>query len=577
MKNSNSKKDNSNIYMPGEEIKIAGDGMFKEWNDAENTPKVVNMPRIKFGICCFIIAYAIVAIRLLDVCVLSNVNNINSNHKVHSSTIVHRADIVDRNGVIIATSLPIKDLQTSKQKFKPKQTALDLVKIFPELKFDDLYEKLKSKTRHIAIRADLTPKQQAKILAIGNPGLEFVANEKRFYLQKNLTSHVVGFVNVDNKGISGLEYELNERITTSDIPVKLSIDLGVQDTVRTILAKYQKKFAAKGAVAIMMDANTAEIVAMVSLPDFDPNSERGKPNNSNMATSYIYEPGSVLKVFNTAMAIDSGKVKPGEFFDTSPLKTPSRTITEFHNVGRPLNVEEILVHSSNVGSARMALQAGFTEQYNFLKRIKMLEKVKIELPEAARPLVQKEKQWKNDVSAIATIGFGYGLAVSPLHLVASYAAVVNGGLYNNPTILSGKYNPENSVRVMSDNTSRQMRKMLRAVVTKGSGRNADVVGYEVGGKTGTANKREGRGYGKKKVCTSFLSAFPMSAPKYVLIVMMDEPKGLKENYGHNEAGWNVVPATGEIIAATAPQLGVQANDDLEEKRSAKIIEAAFER
>ncbi len=573
-------KDSNNLYLPGEEINVTGGGIFSGWDNAENSAQAKGLPRVRFGIACFVLAYIIVAMRLLDVCVLSNIDGVEKpKNEVH--TLVHRADIVDRNGAIIATSLPTRDLQTTKVKvFKPKATTEALVKIFPDLDFNKVYKKFKDRAQHSLIKDNLSPRQQKQVWKIGNPGLELRANEKRIYPQSNLTCHIVGKTDVDNKGISGLEKGLDERIVSSDVPVKLSIDLGVQDTIHAILQKYRKKFSANAATAILMNANTAEIVAMVSLPDFNPNNNiKNLADMRNLATNYIYEPGSVLKVFNTAMALDSGKVKINEVFDTvHPLKIKSRTIKEFHAAGHPLNVEEILVHSSNVGSARMALKAGYNEQHSFLKRIKMLEQIKTELAESDRPIVQNEAKWKKDESAIATIGFGYGLAVSPLHLAASFAAVVNGGIYNHPTLLSDKYNPDKAVRVMSDNTSKQMRRLLRAVVTKGSGRNADVVGYEVGGKTGTANKQDAHGkYIAKHVNTTFLSAFPMSDPQYVLVVMFDDPKSTKETFGHTEAGWNAVPATGEIITEVAPQLGIPANDDLEEKRSAKIIEAAFER
>lgn len=575
-------KESIRFYLPGEEINISHGGMFAAWDDDSSGKKNVSRGRIFFGIFVFLMAYTIVTMRLFDLCIVSNWNEIPLQGSDKIISALHRADIIDRNGTIVATSLPTQDLDANAKKIlKPKATTEKLAEIFPELKnrFEDTYKKLKSGRGYYTIKRNLSPNQQLKIMAIGNPGLEFRSDEKRVYPHKNLIGHIIGAVDVDNKGISGLELGLNERITSSDIPVKLSIDVGVQDTVRNILQKYTKKFSAEAATAILMNANTAEIVAMVSLPDFDPNNIKDEKNTFNQATTRIYEPGSVLKVFNTAMALDSGKVKINEVFDTvNPLKIKSRTIKEFHGQGRPLNVKEILVHSSNVGSARMALQAGFNEQYNFLKKIKMLEPIKMELVETAKPLVMKKQKWKSDASAVATIGYGYGLAVSPLHLAAGFAAIVNGGIYNTPTVLNGKYNPEKSIRVMSDTTSKQMRKLLRAVVTDGSGRNANVLGYEVGGKTGTANKQDEHGrYIAKHVRTTFMSAFPISNPRYVLVVMLDDPKSTKETYGHTEAGWNAVPAAAEIIAATAPQLNVPANLDLEEKRNSKIIEAAFTR
>lgn len=579
MKKSDAQK-TSKLYLPGEEIDIAKGDIFKGWNDGENSPKSASRSRIFFGVGGFILVYSIVIMRLLDVCVLSNLNDIAPMKDNQVIETVHRANIVDRNSTIVATTLPTRDLDVDAKKIlKPKATTLKLMEIFPDLqnRFDSTYKKLKSRRGHYTIMRNLTPNQQSKIMALGNPGLEFINAEKRVYPHKNLVGHVIGKVDIDNNGISGLELGLNSRITSSDIPVRLSIDVGVQDTIRNILQKYKNKFSAVAATAILMNADTAEIIAMVSLPDFDPN--YNIQETLNHATTRIYEPGSVLKIFNTAMALDSGKIKINDIFDTNPLKVQSRIIKEFHGQGRPLNVKEILVHSSNVGSARIALQAGFSEQYNFLKKLKMLEPIKMELAEANKyPIVPKEKNWKADNSTVASIGYGYGLAVSPLHIAAGLAAIVNGGLYNTPTVLSGKYSKDKSIRVMSDNTSKQMRKLLRAVVKEGSGRNADVLGYEVGGKTGTANKQDKKGhYIANHVYTTFASAFPMSNPKYVLVAMLDDPKSLKETYGHTEAGWNVVPACGEIIAATAPQLGIPANSDLEERITQKIIEASYER
>ena len=573
-------KENDKFYLPGEEINIARQDVFKEWNETDRNQRFSERPRIIFGMFCFVAAYFIVALRLFDVCVMINMDNVPAVESEQKIMAVHRADIIDRNGTIVATSLPTQDLDANAKKIlKPKATIKKLIEIFPEManRFDETYEKLKRGRGYYTLRRNLTPNQQSKIMAIGNPGLEFRADEKRIYPHKNLMGHVIGAVDIDNKGVSGLEMGLNSRITSSDIPVRLSVDIGIQDTVRNILQKYTKKFSAIASTAILMDANTAEIIAMVSLPDFDPNNITDPQNTFNQATTRIYEPGSVLKVFNTAMALDSGKVKIGEMFDTTqPLKLKYNTIKEFHGKGRPLSVKEVLVYSSNIGSARMALQAGYTEQHNFLKRIRMLDKIDMELVETAKPLVMKEDKWKRSDSAVATIGYGYGLSVSPLHLAAGFAAIVNGGLYNTPTLLSNKYSPEKSVRVISDATSKQMRKLLRAVVVEGSGRNANVLGYDVGGKTGTANKQDEYGhYIAKHVRTTFVSAFPIFDPKYVLVVMLDDPKSLKETFGHTEAGWNAVPAAAEIIATVAPQLNVPANSELEEKRTKKIIEASY--
>jgi cell division protein FtsI (penicillin-binding protein 3) len=341
-----------------------------------------------------------------------------------------------------------------------------------------------------------------------------------------------------------------------------------------------KRFNADGATAILMNVNNGDIVSLVSLPDFNPNDITAKDTAAqfNKATFYVYEPGSVLKIFNTAMALDSGKIKISESFDASePLKLKAHVIKDFHPENRWLSVEETLVHSSNIASARIALKSGFEEQYNFLKKIKFMERLKMEIVETARPLVPSADSWKKTDSKIATIGYGYGISVTPLHIISAYSAMINGGIYYEPTLIKGAGTKASGERVISDNTSRQMRKLMRAVVTKGSGQKANIKGYDVGGKTGTANKLVNGTYNQKSVVTTFVSAFPISNPQYALLVMMDNPKRTKETFGYNTAGWNSVPTAAEIIKKIAPQLNVQANYDLDEVINNKIIEASFGR
>lgn len=575
------KNKDDNFYLPGEEIDISREDSFINW-EAQKNSGYAGKARILLAVCCFAFAYLLVALRLIDTCVLPNWledNSTENQYIIHEK--IHRADIVDRNGTVVATSLPTKDLDANaKNILSPRETALKLTKIFPELDFEKLYQKLKRRRGTFTVKRNLSPHQQSLIMALGNPGLEFRSSEKRVYPHKNLLSHVTGVADIDNKGISGLEKGLDDRIKTSEIPVKLSIDLGVQDTVRSILAKNMNKFHALSATAILLEVHSGEIVAMVSLPDFDPNNITKKDEKSllNLATARVYEPGSVLKVFNTAMSLESGKVKLSEKFDaTEPLKLKYNTIYDYRGENRWLSIEEVLVYSSNIGSARMALQAGFNEQYHFLKKIKFFDRMDLELVETAKPLVPSYNDWKISDSTVATIGYGYGISVSPLHIISAYAAIINGGIYHNPTLIK-REKPAESFRVISDNTSQQMRKLMRAVVTKGSAKRANVLGYEVGGKTGTANKlgKDGK-YMDEKVRTTFVAAFPISNPQYALLVMLDEPKATNDTSGFVTSGFNAVPAGGEIISAIAPQLNIPANYDLDEQRNNKIIEATFGR
>lgn len=577
-----SKKNDANFYLPGEEINIGREDMFVNW-DSKAGSGYVAKGRILFGICCCAFAYLLVAFRLLDTCVLPNLYNDSTAPNPYTQRQdIHRADILDRNGTIVATSLPTKDLDANtKNILSPRQTAQKLVEIFPELDFETVYQKLKRRRGTFTIKRNLSPHQQSVIMALGNPGLEFRSSEKRVYPHKNLLSHIIGTADIDNNGTSGIEKGLEERLTQSEIPLKLSVDLGIQDTIHTILARNMQKFHALSAASILLNVNSGEVVAMISLPDYDPNNitARDKDALFNTATARVYEPGSVLKVFNTAMSLESGKVKLSEKFDaTQPLKLKYNTIYDYRGENRWLSVEEVLVHSSNIGSARMALQAGFNEQYNFLKKIKFFDRLETELVETAKPLAPAASRWRQSESTVATVAYGYGISVSPLHIISAYAAMINGGIYHNPSLLRREHPDKQGVRVISDNTSKQMRKLMRAVVTEGSGRRANVPGYEVGGKTGTANKLDERGkYLNKKVRTTFIAAFPISNPQYALLVMMDEPKPIKETFGFSTSGWNSVPTASEIITAIAPQLNIPANYDLEEKRNNKIIEASFER
>ena len=571
-----SKKNKGDFYLPGQEIKIDKVSSFHGFS-CEKDSLAVCKNRVMFSIFCFAAVFLIIAGRLFDLCALPAFEKESAApRRTFAHNPIRRADILDRNGTIIATSLPTVNLHVNPKKvFNAPKLAHELVKILPELDYDTTYKKLTAKGTFVYLKRNLTPSQQYQINYLGDPSLEFEEGEKRVYPHKNLLAHVIGTTDVDNVGISGIEKAMDERLTQSDIPLTLSIDIGIQDTIREILKEGMEKFKAVGATAILMDANTAEIIAMVSLPDFDPNINKVKNERAlfNMASKGVYEPGSVLKVFNTAMSLESGKVKVADRFDaTKPLKLRYNTIKDYRGENRWLSVPEILVYSSNIGSAQMALKVGASEQRNFLEKIGFFENVDIELAEKGRPLLPK--RWSE--STIATVAYGYGISVSPLHVISAYSAVVNGGIYHSPSLIKDSPKAKNGHRVLSFNTSKAMRKLMRLVVTDGSGKRANVRGYEVGGKTGTANKLSETGrYVDKKVRTTFVSAFPISNPKYALIVMLDEPQPLKETWGFVTSGWNTVPTASKIITAIAPQLNLKANYDLDELRNARIIEASW--
>lgn len=573
-----SKKEES-FYLPGEEIKIGKSCSFMNYTCAKD-PLSICKNRVAFAMLIYLLVFFVIGVRLFEVCVAPNLHAAEQKEATHlrafAQNPIKRADITDRNGTIIATSLPTVNLYANPRKIlNPERAAQRLVKVLPELEYNDILRKLSSKGSFVYLKRNLTPSQQYQINYLGIPGLEFENGEKRIYPHKNLFAHLLGSTNIDNKGIAGIEKAENERLTQSDIPLALTIDLGVQDTIREHLAAAVKHFDAAGASAILMDVNTSEVIALVSLPDYDPNRSVNPNSRSyfNMATKGVYEPGSVLKVFNAAMSLESGKVKVSDSFDaTEPLKLRYNVIKDYRGENRWLTVPEIMVYSSNIGSARMALKVGGAEQKQFMQKMGFFDELNFEITEKSKPIFPK--RWGE--GTIATVAYGYGLALTPMHVITAFSAVVNGGIYHEPTLLKNSDKKDNGYRVLSYNTSKQMRDLLRLVVTDGSGKRANVLGYEVAGKTGTANKLSANGkYNSKVVRTTFVSTFPVSKPQYALLVMMDEPKGSKETWGFTTAGWNTVPTAAKIISAIAPQLNIKANYDLDKARQARIIEASY--
>ncbi len=577
-----SKKNENLFYLPGQEIKVSKSVSFRNFS-CEKDPLHVAKNRVLFAAVMMAFIYAVICARLFSVCILPNLSKADNVEQTaeriapdFEALPIKRADIVDRNGTIIATSLPTVHLYANPKKIlDAKNAAAGLSRVLPDLLYEDILDKLQSKHSFVYIKRNLTPSQQYDINALGIPGLDFENSEKRVYPHKNLFAHIIGYTNIDNMGISGIEKAMDERLRESDIPLVLSIDAGVQDTIREHLRSAVKEFNAVGATAILMDVKSSEIVALVSMPDFDPNTAV-KPESRaafNFATKGLYEPGSVLKIFNAAMSLDSGAIKVSDKFDaTQPLKLRYNTIKDYRPENRWLSVPEILIYSSNIGSAQMALKVGKKEQQDFIGKMGFLDPLDVEVAEKASPIVPR--RWGEET--VATVAYGYGISITPLHIVTAFSSVVNGGTYTPPSLVKDAHKGKESSRVMSFNTSKSMRDLLRKVVLEGSGKKANVLGYEVAGKTGTANKLSANGkYVDKKVMATFVSTFPASSPRYALLVMMDEPKATKDTWGFVTSGWNAVPTAGKIIADIAPMLNVKANYDLDEARQSRIIEASF--
>lgn len=473
-----------------------------------------------------------------------------------------RADIVDRNGTILATSLPTMTLQADASKLLDREDAVrKIAAVLTDLDQAKLLQELKDAKRFVTIRRRLVPRQVFEINKMGIAGVEFMPDESRIYPSGNVTAHVVGYADIDNNGIAGLEKSLNDRLANADQPVATSLDVRLQTILHRELQDAVREFQAVGASGLILDLTNGEVLALVSLPDFDPQ-QPGKASADarfNRATLGVYEMGSTFKIFNSAMALDSGLIKPAERFDTlHAIEVGGKTIRDYHPSKHWLNVAEIFMESSNIGSARMAEKVGTARQKAFLTRLGLTEKPSFDLPEIGAPLVPSAANWRDTTTM--TISFGHGIAVSPIQLVAAAAAVVNDGILLRPTLLKdgnrALLDKAKENRVISEKTSAQMRALMRLVVKEGTAKKAEVHGYLVGGKTGTADKLAGKHYSENARMSSFLGVFPAAAPRYLVHVLLDDPKGNAKTYGFATGGWVAAPVVGKVVSQIGPLLNL---------------------
>jgi len=514
--------------------------------------------RIAFCAAAFVLLFSVIGARMVQIALFAPESR--SGAGLVAVTPSGRPDILDRNGTILATDLYVASVYADpRDVWDARETARALATVFPDLDEADVADKLSAKTAFVWIRRDITPRQHAAVHELGLPGINFRQELKRVYPNGRSAAHVLGFVDVDNKGLAGIEQaidtNLKDRVARGE-PVTLSIDLRVQHVVEDELATAIEKFSAIGGAGVVMDVKTGETVAMVSLPDFDPNHVMDDPeeNRFNRATLGVYEMGSTFKSFNTAMALDAGMKVSAVFPTRAPIHIGRFTIRDFHPEGHNLNVEEIFEHSSNIGSAKMAMEMGIDRQRSFLQSLGQLEPVSLELPERGKPL------WPRNWSEVSlmTIAFGHGISVSPMHVVSGVSALANGGAFIQPTIL--KRQPGEVVqarRVIKEQTSHEMNRLFRLVVEKGTARKADVPGYPVGGKTGTAEQVKNGRYAEKILLSSFIGIFPADEPEYAILIIIDDPKGTKETYGFATGGWTAAPTVSRIVQRIAPMLGVK--------------------
>ncbi len=475
-----------------------------------------------------------------------------------------RADITDRNGTILAVSLPGAQLYADpRQVPDPRDAAVQLGSVLPGLDVAATAKKLESGKDFVYLDRKLMPAEELAVNQLGIPGIYFENTDKRHYPEGDLAVHILGGVSVGGNGIAGVEKYFDQRLTTDPAPLKLSIDIGIEGIVHDELLAAMQEFKSPGACAIVMNAHTGEILAMVSLPDFDINSlaaaERAPGNPIlNRCVSGDYEPGSVFKLQTIAMALDSGLIHYWDYFDTThPLHVGRFTITDFEPVHTWMAVPQILNVSSNIGASRIATILGPKIEQAWYEKQGFFKRLNVQLPEARAPQFQPLRNW--GLATTMTVSFGNGISVTPLHLITGVLPIVNGGIRVDPTLLAvdpGGPQPQ-GVRVMSQSTSDMMRKLMTGVVLTGTGVRAQVPGYVVGGKTGTAQVVGPHGgYLKHTNNASFMAAFPMNDPQYVIYVLVTQPKADKTTGGFTTGGQIAAPTVGRIIARIGPMLGV---------------------
>ena len=495
---------------------------------------------------------------------------------VGSPIAAQRVDIVDRKGRILATNFDTFSLYAQPPLMVDSKAAVaGLMAVFPDLDEERLIRDFTGKRKFVWVKKRISPEQMQAVSEIGDPGLLFGPREMRLYPNGTLAAHVLGGASFGKEGVNsaevigvaGVEKQFDAYLrdpANGNKPLQLSLDLTVQAAAERVLLGGMKLMNAKGATSVLMDVHTGEVISVVSLPDFDPNNRpnppvSGDPSDSplfNRSVQGVYELGSVFKIFTAALALDLGLVNPQTLIDIrGPLRKGKFRIKDYRYYGKELSVTNIIVKSSNIGSARLAMQIGAERQKAFLESMGMLEPTPFEIVEAASGRPLWPRKW-TELSTM-TISYGHGLSTSPMHLAAGYAAIANGGRYVSPTILK-QTGPQYGPRVLSREAADQARIMLRQVVSEGTASFGEVKGYNVGGKTGTADKpKPGGGYYEGKVLSTFASIFPANDPKYVLIVMLDEPSIDAYGEARRTAGWTAVPVAAEMISRIAPLLGLR--------------------
>ena len=557
-------------------INSFGDLNFKSYN-SNSKNKLNKSPTFRIYILLFTFIFAFIVIGTQMVLMAINPISINDDSKVNLNNKFDRKDIIDKNGVLLATNVKVNSLYAHPSEIINKEKVINsLLKIFPDSDKENLIKKLYSNKPFVWLRKTISPEQQNLVKDIGQPGLYFGPREMRIYPNGTSAAHILGgtrygLESVDSAeilGTAGVELFYNQKLSNEDNPLEplqLSIDIKIQALVEEILENGIKLMGAKGGSVILMDSKTGEIMSLASFPKFNPNLRprnlfKNDPSNSpifNRAVQGIYELGSVFKIFPVALGLDTKLIETDTKFNThNPIRISGRTISDHKYFGPNLTVEDIIIKSSNIGTVRIAQKIGSNNLKKFYEDLGLLDSTTLELPETKGTKPQQPKKWKN--LETATASYGHGIAVSPVHLATAYSILVNGGVKIKPSIIKQTKPNMQTDKIISESTSKEVRLILEKVVTKGTARDSDFGGYGVGGKTGTAEKPnpvEG-GYYENKVISTFASVFPISTGKFVMVVTLDEPENNFGSESYRYASKTAVPVAAKIISRVAPLLNL---------------------
>ncbi len=514
----------------------------------------IKKSRLNFVYICILLFFSIVIFRLFYIVITNDKNKLKKEYDPRYFG--KRGKIFDRNRILVATDLKTKSLYASSILIKDSQLLVSrLSELFPELDYKELLKKInegKKSKKWILIRRNLTPHEVNKINDLKIAGLIFEDDLIRVYPQREIASHLIGYVDSDRKGLSAIEMQYDEKLSESNSELELAMDVRIQDILHNELIKGLIHYKAKGASGIVFDVNNGEILAISSLPTFDPNlqKEANEDERFNRATNGVYELGSIFKIFTIANAFEKKLIKISDVYDISePIKYGRFTISDDHRYQDKMTVGEIFAYSSNIGTIQIAKKIGIESQREFLQKLNLLSRLEAKFPGLRTPIFPKNKEWRE--INLFTIAYGHGIATTPLHIATAVSAIVNGGTLYQPSFLKLKEKPKGK-KVFDEEASAKMREMIRMVVTKGTGRHSNIDGYEVGGKTGTANRAESGGYNEKSTIASFVAVFPSSKPQYLVLVVFD-----RSNYIFNTGGMVSAPVAGNIIKNIAPILGVK--------------------